>query len=98
MPVGIKTWIESWLACRDEREGILAGLLGAGVGCALEVPQQLYLRQVAHRAGMDYLTQVPQSISRCLAESAESYNVRAAQVTRVLDEILHQSPPAPLMN
>jgi hypothetical protein len=44
---------------------------------------------------MDYLTQVPQDIPRCIPESIESYTERADQVTSLLDGILHQQAPPP---
>jgi len=49
------------------------------------------------RGAMDYLTQVPQNISHSIPESLESYGQRAAHVSSVLDEILHQHAPPPLL-
>lgn len=98
LPAVVKRWIESWLARRGDCEGILAGLMGQGAAAdRLETHNHYYLRQVAHRGGMDYLTQLPQSISRLIPESPESYTRRAAQVTTVLDEILHHQAPPPAM-
>jgi len=98
LPVPVKGWIESWLSRRGDREGILAGLMGPGaVGSGLEAPRHLYLRQVAHRGAMDYLTQVPQDISRSIPESPDLYTTRAAQVTNVLNEILHHQAPPPVL-
>ena len=95
-PVHVPKWVESWLRRRGEREGILAGLIGQGTATSVGgATKHYYLRQIAHRGAMDYLTQVPQSISRSIPESAESYTRRAAQVTSVLDEILHQQEPPP---
>jgi hypothetical protein len=95
-PTPVRRWLESWRDRRGEREGILAGVLGQELVGKWEAAKHYYLRQVAHRAAMDYLTQVPQNISRGIPESLESYSERAAQVTSVLDEILHQQtmPPA----
>jgi hypothetical protein len=91
-----KAWIQSWLSRRGDREGILAGLLGPELSGGAESAKHYYLRKVAHGAGMDYLTQVPQDISHAIPESLELYSQRAAQVTHVLDEILHHPavPPA----
>ena len=94
MPQRIREWIESWLGQREDREGAFVALIdesGAGVGAG--AGKQIYLRQVAHRAGMDYLTQVPQEISRAIPDSLEWCTERAGQVTNVLEEILHQHPP-----
>jgi len=94
-PPSITNWIESWLDRRGDREGILAGLVEPGANpSGREGEKHTYLRQVAHRAAMDYLTQVPQGISLSIPESLDSYTERAARVTSVLDEILHhQAPP-----
>ena len=98
LPARVKTWIESWLSRRGDLEGILAGLIepADAVGSP-EAGKHLYLRQVAHRAGMDYLTQVPQDISRSIPDSPECYSLRAAQVSTVLDEILHHRAPPPAL-
>lgn len=90
LPITMKRWFERWLEKRSDREGILAGLMDPS-----RQPSDWgrlkdnYLRQAAHRAAMDYLTQLPAGISLSIPESQESYSERAACVTRVLDEILH---------
>ncbi len=97
-PAWVKGWIESWLIRRADREGILAGLLDPGVASSNpEAPKHHYLRQVAHRGAMDYLTRLPQSISRLIPESLDSYSQRAGQVSSVLDEILHRQAPPPVL-
>lgn len=63
-PVAVKAWIESWLAQRGEREGLLAGLLEPGEHPGgREGQKHNCLRNAAHRGTMDYLTQVPQTIA-----------------------------------
>jgi hypothetical protein len=95
-PAWVKGWIESWLNRRGDREGILAGLIAPGTaGGEWEAPPHHYLRQVARRGAMDYLTQIPQDIARSSLESPDSYAQRAAHVSSVLDEILHQHAPPP---
>ena len=94
IPWEVKGWIENWLSERGDREGALVGLLDPGAdSIAVTTDKYVYLREVAHRAGMDYLTQMPQNISRCIPDSLESYSDRADRVTSVLDEILHHVPP-----
>jgi hypothetical protein len=94
MPAHIQSWIESWLDHRCDREGALVGLLGQGPAqSGAAAGRDLYLRQVAHRGGLDYLTKVPQSISEPIPDSLDSYSERAGEITSVLDEILHQPPP-----
>ncbi len=92
----LQTWLETWANRRRDREGALVGLLAPESEKAMEAAEtHNYLRQVAHRAGMDYLTQVPQSISWQIPESLDSCTERASQVTSVLDEILRQQTPPP---
>lgn len=97
IPERVKVWIESWLELRGKREGRLVGLRDPGPGLSARTPEKyLYLRNVAHRAGMDYLTHVPETIGRAIPDSLESCSERADRVTSVLDEILHQKTlPAP---
>jgi hypothetical protein len=47
---------------------------------------------------MDYLTQVPPGISRAIPESLDSYTERAAHLSSVLDAILQQPAPPPLLS
>lgn len=95
LPEGVKRWIESWLAGRGDREGILVGLNDPG-GLSGDVGKKyLFLRTAAHRGGMDYLTDFPQEISWFIPDSYEAYNERADVVTHVLDDILRQQPPPP---
>jgi len=96
VPARVTEWVEACLANRTDLEGTLAGLIDSGMiltGWAAE--KHAWLRSVAHRAGMDYLTEVPQEISRPIPNSLESFSERAQLVTSVLDEILHKpiSPP-----
>lgn len=94
--IPVKAWIESWLALRGEREGILACLLEPAAGAGnQEGPKHRCLRDAAHRGAMDFLTQVPQGISRTIPDSLESYTSRADEVTSVLDNILRQQAPPP---
>ena len=91
----VKTWLESALHNRGEREGVLVGL-SAGEGSALTTESagtQQYLRKLAHQNGLDYLTTVPTSLSYGVPDTTEACNLRATQVTSVLDTILHRVPP-----
>ena len=94
----LHTWVESWLDQRGEREGTLIGLLDTPMAGDAEGPYG-FLRQVAHRAGMDYVTQIPNSILHTIPDSADSYTERAMEVTRVLEDILHEhGKPAKLVS
>jgi len=94
LPRELKLWIEDWLAKRGEREGTLVGLMEQHPS-PFEIAslKEIYLRHVAHRAGLDYLSHVPPRKSKTLPDSLDSYQQRAGQITSVLDEILH-SPPS----
>jgi hypothetical protein len=97
IPRALKHWVETWLRQRGEHEGVLVGLPSPQATPGFETSAtSLYLRSVAHRACMDYLTEVPQGISHPLPESLESCTERAQQVTSLLNEILRSPPPATL--
>ncbi len=85
-------WIERWLDCReDNREGALVGLVrNRGEVCA---NKELFLRNLARKIGMDFLTRLPESAHGPIPDSLSSYAERASQVTGVLDEILHRPAP-----
>jgi hypothetical protein len=91
-PDDIKLWTERWLAKRDEREGTLVGLISDGKSnpCDVACLKEVYLRHLANRAGMDYLSKLPQIISTATGNLSQSLDQRAGQVTTVLNEILHK--------
>lgn len=93
LPRHVQSWIEKWLEDRREREGALAALQAEDLAFGDSTARR-YLRQVAHRAGMDFLTEVPEHIHDPFEDSPEVYAVRAKQVTSVLDGILRQPPPS----
>ena len=98
VPEAVTDWVEKSLANRTDREGTLAGLIDTSTiltGWAAE--KHAWLRSVAHRAGMDYLTDVPPEITRPIPDSLESFSERAQQITSVLDEIL-QKPIHPRLS
>ena len=95
-PKPLQEWVETWLAMRGERDGALMSLFGkeAEAGEAL-AEKHGYLRQVAHRGGMDYLTETPQNLSFSIPDSLDWYAARAESVTSVLDEILRTQGAPP---
>lgn len=96
VPWAVKGWIESWLSRRGEREGSLVCLSDLpGVTPSAPTAAQSFLRQVAHRAGMDYLTHLPEGTADLCPESVDSCAERANLVTSVLHGILHQPTPPP---
>ncbi len=96
LPPEVTAWIETWVQRRGDREGSLIGLLETENEIS---PKHFYLRAVAHRGGMDYLTEIPYTRLEGIPDELEYCTERAHQVTGVLEEILtHQrSPRAPLM-
>lgn len=95
-PAHVKEWVETWLIRRGDREGLLAGLLEPTENSRSQEGQKhTFLRNAAHRGAMDYLTRVPEDVSRSIPDSLDSYTERADQVTSLLDEILRQQPTPP---
>ena len=92
----LKLWLEGWLFKRSSREGVIIGLFSSPSGRLREVAslKEMYLRESAHSAGLDYLSHLPTG-PRMIPDSLDAYNVRAVQVTSVLDEILQTRIPAP---
>jgi len=95
IPGFVKSWFETWVGQRGDREGALVGLMDPGAGAGYISDKFVFLRNVAHRGGMDYLTQMPKELSLVIPDSIESYAERADRVTSVLDEILHYKAPPP---
>ena len=96
MPEQLFAWMEEWINRRGEREGALVGLLdpaAQGTGCSTDV--YCYLRQAAHRAGMDYLIHLPNDLPHSIPDSLDYCSERAGQMTSVLDGILHRPAPLP---
>jgi hypothetical protein len=94
IPLYLENWLEQALHGRADREGILVGLPKPETGLSVEVATtQLYLRKLAHASGMDYLTDVPESLAAFVPDLSEASYHRATQVTSVLDTILSRSPP-----
>jgi hypothetical protein len=96
IPYYLEAWLEKWLVCRGEREGALVGLIaGEGKHVAGGASKHLYLRRLAHRAQMDYLTQIPPCVSPPEGEDPDVYVERAQEMTSVLKEILER-PSSPV--
>ena len=91
-----RNWFDVWIAQREGREGVLVDLTDPGAAADLHAQHKKnFLRYVARQAAMDYLTKVPSASNGKLPDSVESADLRAGEVTSVLDAILHQPPPPP---
>jgi hypothetical protein len=97
LPKTIKLWIENWLNRRGEREGALVGLLAREAPHDIAPFREIYLRHIARRAGMDYLSHAAPTVSKAIPDSLDSFSERAGQMTSVLDGILHTHPHTPPM-
>lgn len=96
LPMTVRAWVETWVEQRGEREGALFGLVEASSSSTVAATDKfVYLRSTAHRAGLDYLTRIPQNTWLSVPNSLDSYSERADQMTDVLAEILRQRPPPP---
>lgn len=89
LPEHVTSWIQTWLDKRGNREGALIALVRRGQEPSTKaIAKHLYLREVAHRANMDFLSEIPPFIRRGIPESPEWFNERAGQVGSTLDSIL----------
>ncbi|HLX72340.1 MAG TPA: hypothetical protein VKV04_22200, partial [Verrucomicrobiae bacterium] len=57
--------------------------------------REIYLRHIAHRAGMDFLSHAAPTAAKAIPDSLDSFSKRAGQMTSVLDNILHTRPRTP---
>jgi hypothetical protein len=94
LPNEIKLWMEKWLNKRGEREGALVGLLNREEPHEMASFREIYLRHIARRAGMDYLSRGAPTASKAIPDSIDSFSERAGRVTSVLANILHKHPQA----
>jgi hypothetical protein len=95
IPGEVQAWAEVWTGQRREREGSIVAVGDPGHIAAGGVSQNfVYLRSLAHRAGLDYLTELPETIGQNIPDGLEAYPERAQQVTSVLDQILQRKVPA----
>ena len=96
LPDEIKLWIETWLNKRGEREGALVGLLAQEERSHEVAPfSEVYLRHIARRAGMDFLSHAAPTVAKAIPDSLDSFSERAGQMTSVLDSILRMRPGNP---
>ena len=90
--------MQSWAAQRGDREGFIVTLNEPRVAGISKLPEKfVFLRNLAHRAGMDYLTHMPQEMTRSLPDSLDSYTTRAHQMTGTLEQILKRPTPPRLL-
>lgn len=93
----ITNWLESHLETRGVREGAFIALFGQED----EQPKagsrkDLYLRALAQRIGMDYLTEPPVALPGGLPDSLDMFSERAEEHTSIMDGILQREVPPEL--
>ena len=87
LPVHVELWISGWVAQRGQRQGAMIGLLDPERDGSERASRYTWLRSMAHKAGMDYLTTAPQEIGGT-AGCLDSCGKRADARTNVLEGIL----------
>jgi len=90
LPAGVVRWMQAWCDQRKDREGSVIGLLDPAKEGSAQANRYTWLRSMAHKAGMDYLTQAPQQIG-FMPETADPFLQRASASSSTLEEILEAS-------
>lgn len=97
LPDIVRHWLESWPRRRGRREGTMVDLTvpvpEAPAGISLK---QVFLRQVAREAGLDFLPHLPTQLAGSAKESRAWLNERAALPGKLLSGIVNHLPvPTP---
>ena len=93
VPIELKAWVGRWAESRGEREGAIVGLGDpAGYG-GTPTAKFVWLRRQAHKAGLDYLTKAPPTMTLPFPEAPQPYTDRATQSSTILDDILKRRCP-----
>ena len=96
MPQEIKGWFESWVFSRQKRDAALVVLTDSQSEADVSYsPTATFLREIAHRAGMECLLPLRHSAPFLARDQVRHLHDRANQVTEVLDQILHRFGPPP---
>lgn len=92
LPGCVQAWTEEWSARRQGREGALMALVvGTPESSAYQTTHH-HLRHVAHRAGMDYLTDEPCAAPAALPNEPNGITARACELGTLLDGMLRSTP------
>lgn len=87
LPIHVELWIEGWADRRGQRQGALIGLLDPEREGCEQTSRYTWMRTMAHKAGMDYLTTAPLEVGGtmpCLDACAKRADAR----TNILEGIL----------
>jgi hypothetical protein len=95
-PDSFKDWTRQWLDHRAHREGVLVGLFHQPAEQEGETASRdIHLRQLALRAGMDYLRRLPQAPPHGIPDFTEWCAARASAQTGTLSQIVRNTPKEP---
>lgn len=96
LPEEVRSWSELWIPMRAGREGVLLVLTEDTDDSELSAsPLFQSLRNLARRASMDCLPRMTDDPWVTPLPGIRSIQNRAAQGTRILDDILRRVPPSP---
>lgn len=90
-PRQVTAWINAWVKQRRLRPGVLGALIGLHDDALSGItPRHCYLRRVAERAQMDFLSQAAALLPDEEPCSVDSFMKRAASSSQLLEGILGQ--------
>lgn len=94
LPHNVRRWLEAHLDIRGVRVGAFIALFdNEGSPPPTGCPKDVYLRRLAQRSGMDYLTGVPSALPGGLPDSLDGFSERAEEQTSIIESILSNTPP-----
>lgn len=88
LPDNVKVWMDEWCHQRHGREGALIALVEGSPEIPTNAVIHQDLRNLAHRAGLDYLTHEPAFAPAPLPDESAWFNHKAAEMSSVLESIL----------
>jgi hypothetical protein len=93
-PQEVRNWTELWVPRRSPGDGVLLVLTEDPEDGGLSAsPLFMFLNNVARRASMDCLPRFSDEPWSTPPDAIQSIQNRAAQGTRILDDILRRTPP-----
>jgi hypothetical protein len=95
LPQTAVAWLDEWCAERRGREGALIGLIEEDAESEMREKTDQFLRSVAHRAGLDYLTHAPECGLTPMPDETGWITAKTEQMGSVLDNILTKPTPVP---
>jgi len=95
LPEEVRNWTELWVPLRSPGDGVVLVLTEDAESAELSTsPLYLFLRNLARRASMDCLPRLDDEPWQAPFPGIRNIQNRAAQGTRILDDILRRTPPS----